>query len=206
MSIKMLAANIRNTCLTKGFKIRIVSRLMKIRKKGRFFTLPTKSVLSRVIRRVMRRAVYKDVSEEDIFRKLSKNTGLSVNYFKGRRKDILAISDGIARELGLERDTIARHFNEIEAILHRCLFVWPDDPENILPRKELSQYVAGYLVKYFDDFEINETGETDSGFISLDDIYEALAADERLGALDPEFLAYALSEVWDYLLAQSLIS
>jgi hypothetical protein len=179
------------------------------KKKRRHYTLPTPAVVSRVIRRVMNSSSNKDISEDEIFKKLSYHTGISVNYFKTRRNDILEISDTIATELGLERDCVFYHFDVIESIIHRSIFDWPDVLDNIQERKELATYITNKVVKFFD--ETGDRGAPDdprsaSDIISLDDIYEELISDERLDSIDSEMLAYGLIEVWDYLLDQSLIT
>jgi len=173
------------------------------RKKGRCYNLPTTAELSRVIRNVMNRSGDKDISEDDILKYLSDSTGISINYFKTHRKDILDISDEIANELGLERDSVSHHFDNIEAIILRCIFPWPAMPEQIIDRKKISFSITQYIVKHFEEDESNKSG---SEYISLDDIYEGLMLEEYIDSVDPDLLAFGLVEVWDYLLEKSLIT
>jgi len=190
--------------LTDDIVVSIITLDMKIsKKKKRHYTLPTPAVMSRVIRRVMNTSNHKDISEDDIFKKLSYYTGLSVNYFKIRRNDILEISDEIADELGLERDNVSNHFHEIEMIIHRSIFYWPDTLDRIQERKETASYIANIVVKFFQE---SESSELNSEIISLDDIYEQLIMDKAVDLVDSELLAFGLIEVWDYLLDQALIT
>jgi hypothetical protein len=151
----------------------------------------------------MNRAANQDISEEDIFKKLSYKTGLSLNYFKARRQDILNISDGIASELGLERDTVYNHFDVILRIIHRSIFEWPALPEDVQEREQIAFQITDTLVSFFDEADRVE-GKYE--LISLDDIYETLVSEEYMEYIDSELLAYGLIEVWDYLLDQYLIT
>ena len=177
--------------------------MKRIRKKRRPYTLPTASFISGVIRRFMNRAADVDISEEDIFKKLSMKSGLSLNYFKTRRQDILNISDRIASELGLERDNVYNHFDVILRIIYQSIFEWPALPEEVQEREHVAFQITDSLVSFFD-----ETGNVEEKYdlISLDDIYEKLISEEYMDHIDPELLAYGLIEVWDYLLDQYLIT